>query len=332
MNLFNDLRQIAGQMNEHRVRLDLTIHPRGDEGDPERGLREMAEILAGSGGEGVILHRAEGGGVPARPALSFRFAGWGSVNYLALPEDQETGPFLEMLSSCLPAGPAIDFDLSSRLAGLAEPADIWIFIAPVCPYCPHAVRAANKLAAASDKVNTTIIDVALFPELAARFKVRSVPMIVINKELLIGEMRPAEDLAQILLARGTPAYRMETIESQVKTGNSELAADQLLRIDRSIPAFLEAWRRSTLSTRMGLYLAAEKALVQVPRILDDIVSGLVEMLDSSDIAVKGDTADLLGRIGHHTAKLPLERLLQDANPDIVEVAEEALKNLSSDHN
>jgi glutaredoxin len=330
MSLFDDVRQIAGQMSKHRVRLDLTIHSQGEDTEPERGFREIAEILAGSGGQGVILRQSDGGGVPARPALSLCFAGRGRVNYLALPEDQEAGPFLEMLSSCLPSGPAVDRDLKKRLEGLADPAEVWIFIAPACPYCPHAVRAANKLAAASGKVNTTIIDAARFPEVAARLKVRSVPMIVINEELLIDEVRPAEDLARVILTRGRPAYRLEVIESQVKTGNSELAADQLLRINRAVPAFFEAWQRSTLSTRMGLYLAAEKALAQAPRILDDIVPGLVELLDTSDIAVKGDTADLLGRIGHPAAKLPLEGLLQDTNPDIVEVAEEALKNLSPD--
>ena len=86
-----------------------------------------------------------------------------------------------------------------------------------------------------------------------------------------------------------------------------------------------------MSTRMGLFLAAEKALASAPRILNGIVLGLVEMLDTSDIAVKGDTADLLGQIGDPTAKLPLLELLQDNNPDIVEIAEEAIKNLSPDN-
>ena len=330
MNLHSDLRRVAKQMAEHRARLDLTLHGPEEDVGPAVALREIAEILADSGGEGVALRRGEGEGLPGRPALSLRFAGRGTVNYLALPEDQEAAPFLEMLSNCLPAGPSVDRNLSRRLQELAEPADIWIFIAPVCPYCPGAVRAANKLTSACDKVNISIIDAALFPRIAERFKIRSVPMIVINEELLIDEVRPAEELASILAARETDVYREQAIESLVKTGNADLAADRLLQNEKWTTAFLQAWQKSTMSTRMGLFLAAEKALAGDPRILNGIVLGLVEMLDTSDIAVKGDTADLLGQIGDPSAKLPLAKLLQDTNPDIVEIAEEAIKNLSPD--
>ena len=113
----------------------------------------------------------------------------------------------------------------------------------------------------------------MFPRIAERFKIRSVPMIVINEELLIDEVRPAEELASILAARETDVYREQAIESLVKTGNADLAADRLLQNKKWVPAFLQAWQKSTLSTRMGLFLAAEKALAGDPRILNGIVFG-----------------------------------------------------------
>ncbi|MFH1755588.1 MAG: HEAT repeat domain-containing protein, partial [Candidatus Latescibacterota bacterium] len=63
------------------------------------------------------------------------------------------------------------------------------------------------------------------------------------------------------------------------------------------------------------------------RVLHGIVDGLIAVLRSGDMALKGDTADLLGTIGHPHAAEPLQELLQSDNADIVEIAEEALQNL-----
>lgn len=73
---------------------------------------------------------------------------------------------------------------------------------------------------------------------------------------------------------------------------------------------------------------AEQALAKHPGILNPIVHGLVCLLDTEDTPLKGDTADLLGQIEHPHAREPLKMLLQDANRDIVETAEEALKSIS----
>ena len=51
------------------------------------------------------------------------------------------------------------------------------------------------------------------------------------------------------------------------------------------------------------------------------------MLDAEDAALRGDTADLIGQTGSETARPALEKLLTDPNPDVVEIAEEALDGL-----
>ena len=61
--------------------------------------------------------------------------------------------------------------------------------------------------------------------------------------------------------------------------------------------------------------------------LDDLVASLVALLDHEDQALRGDTADLLGRIGHPAAKAPLMNLLDDQNQEIVEAAQDALDEL-----
>ena len=58
---------------------------------------------------------------------------------------------------------------------------------------PVTVRAALHLALASPRVQLSVIDAQLFPGLAERFGVRSVPLTVLDDGVtLVGELRPLE--------------------------------------------------------------------------------------------------------------------------------------------
>ena len=73
---------------------------------------------------------------------------------------------------------------------------------------------------------------------------------------------------------------------------------------------------------------AEEVLERRPSALNDVVKDLGKSAESEDAALRGDTADLLGQIGHPSGALFLEKLLQDPNPDVVEIAEEALAHVA----
>ena len=115
----------------------------------------------------------------------------------------------------------------------------------------------------------------------------------------------------------------------VEAGNLDGAVAWLAKRPENRLPFLAAWKGSALSQRMALLLAAEQALEGDGAFFDAIVGGLIELLETEDTALKGDTIDLLGQIGHPDAREPLESLRKDEDPDIVDVAEEALENLRS---
>jgi HEAT repeat protein len=54
---------------------------------------------------------------------------------------------------------------------------------------------------------------------------------------------------------------------------------------------------------------------------------LVDVLASPDGALRGDTADLLGQIGDGRAVEALEALRSDPNPDVAEVAADAIEQI-----
>ena len=93
-------------------------------------------------------------------------------------------------------------------------------------------------------------------------------------------------------------------------------------------ALARAWSTSTTASRMGLLLAVEQVLERDGHGLDEAVAELLPILQADDAALQGDTADLLGRIGHPAATEGLRALLDHPNPDVAEIAAEALEEIT----
>lgn len=69
-----------------------------------------------------------------------------------------------------------------RLAALAEPLDISVFVTLTCPYCPMVAGLAHRFAFESDKVTAGVIDATEFGVLANLHSVTSVPKTVVNRQ------------------------------------------------------------------------------------------------------------------------------------------------------
>jgi HEAT repeat protein len=79
-----------------------------------------------------------------------------------------------------------------------------------------------------------------------------------------------------------------------------------------------------MTTRISLMMMAEQLLENHPAALDPAVDALIDVLSVDDTPLRGDTADLLGRIGNPAAVEPLKKLLTDPDADVAEVAQDSL--------
>jgi thioredoxin-like negative regulator of GroEL len=182
-------------------------------------------------------------------------------------------------------------------------------------------------ARASDAVRVVVVDVQRHQELAARFKVTAVPLTVLDGGLaMTGVPDPAELVAGIR-ERGGAGHRQRLFASLLEGGRLDEAVSA---ITGDCAPFVAAWKTSTTGSRMGLLLVAEKLLERDARALDDGVVELLPVTTAEDAALRGDSADLLGQIGDPRARAALEKLLADANPDVVEIAGDALEALRSE--
>jgi hypothetical protein len=221
--------------------------------------------------------------------------------------------------------------VGTTLERLTKDAEILLFIGQGCPACPHQVRSVATLALASPKVSVEIVDARQEPDLAADYGIASVPTTIVNDELIMVGVIPATDIALRLLEREGPEAEKVVFTALVESGRITDAAERVSD-GRATKAFFELWSRSTMESRMGLFLVAEEALQWNPDGLEDLVPLLIEGLTgdgplAQDPSRQGDTADLLGQIGHPDARPVLEELAKDDNEEVAEAAADALEEL-----
>lgn len=319
-----DLSWVAEGLRGVSPPLRLTLHTA--DGDTPLGdrLADLARELATQAPDEVVLEPSDAE-VPAKPALTLSAPdGNRSLHYLALPMGPESAPFREAVLGLVGRGEAA----GPELAELDRPADLTVFIAAACPHCPQAVRAAHRVALATDGLTVSVVDAQFFPELAERHGVQSVPTTVLDGEGSRTGVIPAIELAAWIASRGTAAFERQALLTLVEESRFDEATRQILEA-RGAEHFAALWRGSATSLRMGLQLLAEEALEAAPSALDAVVPELLPLLGPEhERPLRGDTAYLLGIIGAAEAQQPLRALLEDPDPEVVEAAEEALEELA----
>ncbi len=306
-------------------RVSLAVH-RGDRfAELASELEAAARRVSSAAGGAIAVVAGSGAGPPGLPALSLRADGRDVVHYLAAPAGPEEAPFLEVIGSL--AGGEAHADAAAGLVGLRTPAELLVFVSPDCPRCPASVRAATSLAAASPLVTTSVVDATRFVEHAGFFDIRSVPTTVVDGEAFFVGVTPSSELAELLVRRDGPGGERSVFETQIVAGRFGDAARRLAD-GRAAEAFVEIWGQSSLEQRIGLVLTADRALEEDPGSLDGLVEPLLPVLETPDPARRGDTADLLGKIGHSAAVPGLEALTSDPDPDVAEAAGDALERIA----
>jgi Thioredoxin domain/HEAT repeats len=211
---------------------------------------------------------------------------------------------------------------------LKSPAHILVLMSEACPHCPGVVRSALSLAVRQPLVTVSVVEALQFSDLAERYKVKATPTTVINDGMTIVGLVSGEELAGHLLRAEEPGSFTQVLESMINGGRAEDAAE-LICSRKEPEAILPLYRAPEFSTRMGVLVTLEEALDKDPRVLDSIVDDLSELLSSDDVGLRGDTAELLGKIGNPRAVPALQKVAQDPDEDVREAVQEALELLET---
>ena len=99
-----------------------------------------------------------------------------------VPGGHEFTSFVLGLYNAAGPGQALDAEAAAQIKAISEPVDMKILVSLSCTMCPELVTAAQKIAAENDGVRAEVYDLNHFADLKEKYKVMSVPCLVINND------------------------------------------------------------------------------------------------------------------------------------------------------
>jgi HEAT repeat protein len=164
------------------------------------------------------------------------------------------------------------------------------------------------------------------PELVQRYKVRATPSIIVNEAATLVGQASEQEIVKLITSSGEQGSLTAVLDSMIKAGRAE-DAGHLICLKKQPQAILPLYVSKEFSVRLAALVAMEEALEKDPRSLDPIVGDLAALLFSDDVALRGDTAALLGKVGNAAALPALRKAAGDPDPDVREAAQEAIQLL-----
>ncbi len=99
-----------------------------------------------------------------------------------VPGGHEFTSFVLGLYNAAGPGQPLEEDVKERIAAISRPVNLKILVTLSCSMCPDTVVAAQQIAAGNPHVTAEVYDVSHFPDLQSRYRVMSVPCLVIDDE------------------------------------------------------------------------------------------------------------------------------------------------------
>ena len=190
----------------------LTVFTQEFECDYCKQTRELAEELAGATDKIKLevldlikdKEKAAELGVDKVPATVIRNGKGALVRFFGVPSGYEFSTFLTAIIQVSRGETDLSPDTRKALTGLKAPVHIQVFVTPTCPYCPGAVSLAHQFAMENSHIQSDMVEVSEFPQLAVKYNVMGVPKTVINETIEFVGLQPEEEFLRQVQAAARP--------------------------------------------------------------------------------------------------------------------------------
>ena len=253
----------------------------------------------------------------------------GNVGYQAIPAGEELEPFLNVLNDSADYVKQLPLSLRNQLDELKIHALLKIYITPQCPFCPAMVKRLLSLAAVNEYVKITIIDGALFPEMAESDNIHSAPTVLLDDQFRWSGLVEVQEIVDIILNRDPAQLSAASLKSMLAEGDAVKVGNMMLDNEKFFPALLELLVNEKWPVRLGAMVAFETIATKDNKLAAYAVPFLWKSFPQAKDTVKGDILYLLGQTRDDKVIPKLKKVLNGPYPlDIKEAAEEALEEFN----
>ena len=252
-----------------------------------------------------------------------------NIFYYALPLEKELDPFLNILSQTAHGKFTGIVDIGD-VEKIRCPVDVDLYIAIQCGFCPTAVRNLSGLALRNGLIRLSIIDAALFPEMARENDVRSVPTVLLDKQFRWSGTVPMEDIIRMMVRRSPEQLSTGSLQNMLEDGAAERVAEMMVEYGGIFPSFYDLLTHEKWPVRLGAMVVMESLAEKDFNLAGTASTPLMQRLDKVDASVKGDILYLLGIIGSPEIIPSLQTILSGTeDPELKDALEEAISAILS---
>ena len=299
-----------------RVRLVKTRH------EGNRPLEAFCMALQKAAPKIHVVHEKEESDAPSELRIHSR------IRYRAVPQGQELVPFLEALSWIFNGQALPSLPFLSLLDSLTLPAELKLYIAAQCPFCPAVVGSLLPLAISSDWIQVTVIDADLYMEEARANRIQSVPTLVLDEQFRWTGTVKIQEVLEAIIHRDPSRLEADTLMNMIADGNAALLSKMMMEKDMVFPALLDLLVHPKWPVRLGAMVALETIAAEKPALAQKMAVPLWDRFDAADEKVKGDILYLVGEIDTGGSIGRIQEVLNrnaEYHSEIIEAAEEALE-------
>jgi len=139
----------------------------------ERYMQALAELTD-------KLHVDYGSGEDAPSVKLCRMDGsWTGLAFYGVPGGHEFTSFVLGIYNAAGPGQSLDADVKTAIGHIGKK-DLKVLVSLSCTMCPELVTAAQRIAAANERVTASVYDISHFPALREKYNVMSVPCLIVN--------------------------------------------------------------------------------------------------------------------------------------------------------
>ncbi len=126
----------------------------------------------------------------------------GNILFHGVPGGHEFNSFIIALYNMAGPGQPVEEGLKQRLASIEKDINVKVMVSLSCTMCPEVVMGIQRAAALSDRITGEMIDLMHYPELKKKYKIMSVPCMVINDSQVYFGKKNLEEVMHLLEQTG----------------------------------------------------------------------------------------------------------------------------------
>jgi len=250
------------------------------------------------------------------------------IRFHALPEGDKLDSLVDALRPPDGDDAAIPAAQRTWLQQMPLPAEIRLYIAPTCPFCPQALKQWVALARTGRQLRLRVIDGALFPEKAREDKIRAVPTLVLDPHLRWSGRIPVNAVLEQLATRDPGRLSSAALDGLIKEGLAEQVAQAMMAAGRLFPSIFDLLTHPKWPARLGAMVVMETIAAADPELAAEAVPILRQRYDRLEDPVKGDVLYIIGETGDHRSIPFLKKVAAaSGNAEVRQAAREALASI-----